>query len=155
MQTATVYLADASHMAVAVWRRNAAVYRHTWIKNILPNFFEPLLYLVGMGVGLGAYLQGELDGTSYITFIAPGLMAAAAMNGATFETTYNMFVKLHFGRLYDAFLCTPATLEDIAFGSGGRGRGRGRGAIHQHPLPPWLTVTFVGRVRGGAPGPPR
>lgn len=103
-------------MAIAVWRRNAAVYRRTWLLNIFPNFFEPVLYLVGMGLGLGAYLEGGMAGAAYIAFIGPGLMASAAMNGATFETTYNMFIKMHFQRLYDAFLSTPATLTDIALG---------------------------------------
>lgn len=103
-------------LAVAVWRRNLTVYRHTWLLNILPNFFEPLLYLVGMGVGLGYYLRQGMGGDDYLIFISPGLMAAAAMNGATFETTYNVFVKMTFARLYDAFLCTPCQLQDIAFG---------------------------------------
>lgn len=103
-------------MALAVWRRNLTLYRRTWKLNILPNFFEPLLYLVGMGIGLGAYLGEEIGGASYVAFIAPGLMAAAAMNGATFETTYNVFVKMNFGRLYDAFLGTPAQVQDIAVG---------------------------------------
>jgi lipooligosaccharide transport system permease protein len=96
--------------------RNFTVYRHTWRANILPNFFEPLLYLLGMGIGLGAYLQGGVDGRAYLAFIAPGLMASAAMNGASFETTYNIFVKMNFARLYDAFLTTPAEIEDIVLG---------------------------------------
>ena len=83
-------------LAGAVWMRNLTVYRHTWWTNILPNFFEPLLYLIGMGIGLGFYVGEEMGGESYLVFIAPGLMAAAAMNGATFETTYNMFVKLFY-----------------------------------------------------------
>jgi len=103
-------------MALTVWRRNVMVYRHTWKANILPNFFEPLLYLVGMGVGLGAYVGESVGGTNYLTFIAPGLVAASAMNGAVFETTYNMFVKMRFGRIYDAYLGTPASIEDVAFG---------------------------------------
>ncbi|MEZ4461538.1 MAG: ABC transporter permease [bacterium] len=102
--------------ALAVWWRNVTVYRHTWVKNILPNFFEPLLYLVGMGVGLGYYMSSGIEGDDYLAFIGPGLFASAAMNGAVFETTYNMFVKMYFAKLYDAFLCTPAQIKDIAFG---------------------------------------
>ncbi|MFT6398128.1 MAG: lipooligosaccharide transport system permease protein [Bradymonadia bacterium] len=103
-------------MAMAVWRRNLTLYRRTWVMNILPNFFEPLLYLVGMGVGLGAYLGEEVGGMSYLAFIAPGLMAAAAMNGAVFETTYNVFIKMNYQRIYDAYLGTPAQIQDIMFG---------------------------------------
>lgn len=104
------------NLAMAVWWRNVVVYRHTWVKNILPNFFEPLLYLMGMGLGLGYYVGEGIDGGDYVAFIGPGLLASAAMNGAVFETTYNMFVKMYFARLYDAFLCTPAQIKDVAFG---------------------------------------
>jgi len=103
-------------MAHAVWMRNVTVYRRTWVLNILPNFFEPLLFLVGMGIGLGAYLEQGMRGPAYVAFLGPGLMAAAAMNGASFETTYNMFVRMNFARIYDAYLGTPAAVQDIAFG---------------------------------------
>lgn len=96
--------------------RNFTSYRHTWMINILPNFFDPLFYLVGIGIGLGAFINRSIQGTDYISFIAPGLMAAAAMNGASFETTYNMFVKMTYAKLYDAYLCTSAGVEDIVFG---------------------------------------
>lgn len=105
-------------MSLAVWFRNATVYRRTWTMNILPNFFEPVLYLIGMGLGLGSYVAtggGPFEG-GYLAYVAPGLMAAAAMNGATFEVTYNMFIKMEFARLYDAYLSTPAELQDIVFG---------------------------------------
>ncbi len=103
-------------MAWAVFMRNATEYRYSWKTSILPNFFEPLLYLLGMGVGLGFYLNDGIDGYSYLAFIAPGLTASAAMNGASFETTYNMFVRMTYARLYDAYLCTPAQIQDIAAG---------------------------------------
>ena len=105
-------------MVAAVWLRNLTVYRHSWHVTILPNFFEPLLYLLGMGLGVGGYVAkgGGVEGQEYLSFIGPGLMAAAAMNGASFEVTYNMFVKMNFGRIYDAFLATPATVEDLVVG---------------------------------------
>ncbi len=103
-------------LSIAVWMRNVTVYRHTWMTNLLPNFFEPLLYLLGMGVGLGFYMEKGIDGQAYLVFIAPGLLAGAAMNGASFETTYNMFVKMNFAKVYQAYLCTPVQLQDIAFG---------------------------------------
>ncbi len=97
-----------------VWLRNATVYRRTFKVNILPNFFEPVFYLLSMGVGLGAYVAGVAD--SYLAWVAPGLLAASAMNGATFEVTYNVFVKIVFGRTYDAMLSTPLSVGDIAVG---------------------------------------
>jgi lipooligosaccharide transport system permease protein len=102
--------------ALSVWRRNVTEYGHTWMTNMLPNFFDPVLYLLGMGLGLGMFLGREVGGLSYIEFIAPGLMAASAMQGASFETTYNVFVKMNFAKLYDAYLATPAQIQDIAFG---------------------------------------
>ncbi len=102
--------------ATSVWWRNVTVYKHTWVKNILPNFFEPLLYLIGMGIGLGYYVGAGIESSDYLAYIGPGLMAAAAMNGAVFEVTYNMFVKMYFARLYDAYVCTPAQIQDVAFG---------------------------------------
>jgi lipooligosaccharide transport system permease protein len=103
-------------LAWAVLRRNATEYSHSWLTSILPNFFEPVLYLVGMGLGLGFYLSRGMEGQNYLAFIAPGLTAAAAMNGASFETTYNMFVRMTYARLYDAYLSTPAEIEDVAMG---------------------------------------
>ncbi len=103
-------------MAVAVWRRNLTEYSHNWTTNILPNFFDPVLYLLGMGLGLGIFVGRGVNGLTYIEFIAPGLMAASAMQGASFETTYNVFVKMNFAKLYDAYLATPAQIQDIAFG---------------------------------------
>src|SRR5262249_10749282 len=61
-----------------LWQRDATIYRHTYKFNILPNFFEPFLYLLAMGLGLGAYLA-RIKGFRYLDFIAPGLVATAAM----------------------------------------------------------------------------
>ncbi len=100
-----------------VWERNLRVYKSRWLYSIFPNFFEPVFYLLGLGVGLGAYVAagGAFEG-GYLAFIAPGLVAASAMNGASFETTYNVFVKLHFAKLYDAMVATRVNMEDVALG---------------------------------------
>lgn len=101
--------------ALSVWRRNAAMYRRTWRLNILPNFFEPVLYLVSIGIGVGAYVS-EMGGTPYIAFLAPGLVCVAAMNGASFEVTYNIYVRLVFEKAYDAMLTTPIEPDDVLAG---------------------------------------
>ncbi len=101
--------------ALAVWRRNAAIYKRTWLWNILPNFFEPVFYLVAIGVGLGAYIT-QMGGTSYISFLAPALVCVAAMHGASFEVTYNVYVRLTFEKAYDAMLTTPIEPDDILAG---------------------------------------
>jgi lipooligosaccharide transport system permease protein len=101
--------------ALSVWQRNAAMYRRTWWMNILPNFFEPVMYLLSIGIGVGAYIQ-EMGGTSYAAFLAPGLVCVAAMNGASFEVTYNIFVRLTFEKQYDAMLTTPIQPDDVLAG---------------------------------------
>ena len=101
--------------ALAVWRRNASMYRRTWTWNILPNFFEPVLYLLSIGIGLGAYIS-EMGGSSYLAFLAPGLVCVSSMNGASFEVTYNVYVRLTMEKAYDAMLTTPVEPDDILAG---------------------------------------
>jgi lipooligosaccharide transport system permease protein len=101
--------------ALAVWNRSLAQYRTTWKLSLLPNFFEPMLYLVAMGIGLGAYIT-EMGGTSHVAFLAPGLVAVAAMNGASHEVTYNAFVRLNFEKAYESMLTTPVQPEDLLVG---------------------------------------
>jgi lipooligosaccharide transport system permease protein len=101
--------------ALAVWRRNASMYRRTWKWNLLPNFFEPVFYLFSIGIGVGAYIS-EMEGLSYLAFIAPGLVCVAAMNGASFEVTYNIYVRLMFEKTYDAMLTSPIEPDDILGG---------------------------------------
>src|SRR5262249_27665450 len=101
--------------AFAVWYRNFAMYRRTWKLNILPNFFEPLLYLLSIGIGVGSYVQ-QMGGTSYAAFLAPGLVAVSAMNGASFEVTYNAFVRLNYEKTYESMLTTPVQPQDLLVG---------------------------------------
>jgi lipooligosaccharide transport system permease protein len=101
--------------ALRLWQRNASIYRRTYKLNILPNFFEPFFYLLAMGLGLGAYLS-RIKGVEYIDFIAPGLVATAALFGTSFEVTFNAFVKMQFGKVYDAVMSTPLSIEDIGLG---------------------------------------
>jgi lipooligosaccharide transport system permease protein len=101
--------------ALAVWRRNATMYKRTWKWNILPNFFEPVMYLFSIGIGVGAYIS-QMGGTSYIAFLAPGLVCVAAMNGASYEVTYNIYVRLVFEKTYDAMLTTPIEPDDVLLG---------------------------------------
>ena len=105
----------AMRYALSVWWRNASMYRRTWKANILPNFFEPVFYLTAIGVGVGAYIQ-EMGGTSYAAFLAPGLICVAAMNGASFEVTYNVFVRLTWEKTYDAMLTAPIEPDDVLAG---------------------------------------
>jgi lipooligosaccharide transport system permease protein len=93
--------------------RNLRVYRRIWM-TIFSGFFEPLFYLFSMGIGLVHYV-GPVDGVRYAAFVAPALLASAAMNGAIYDAT-NVFWKMRYGRVYDAVLATPLGPRDIAAG---------------------------------------
>src|SRR4029078_6348054 len=87
---------------------------------VLWVFFEPLFYLGSIGFGLGA-LVGTVNGPggqqiSYQLFVAPALLASAAMNGAIAEGTFNFFFKLRYNKTFDAILSTPLSAGDIAVG---------------------------------------
>ncbi len=105
--------------AVRLIERNSLVYRRTWIV-ILSGFFEPLFYLLGIGFGLGSLIGGVTgpDGReiSYGVFVAPALLATSAMNGAIYETTFNVFFKLKYQKTYDVMLNTPLGVGDVALG---------------------------------------
>jgi lipooligosaccharide transport system permease protein len=95
-------------------QRNLIVYKHTWMV-IFSGFFEPLFYLLGIGIGLGAMI-GTIDGLPYGAFVAPGLLAASCMNGAIADGFFNIFFKLHYQKTYDGILATPMRVADVAFG---------------------------------------
>lgn len=101
--------------SLKVWRRNLAVYRKLYIYSILPNFFEPLIYLSAMGFGLGYYVSG-IEGMSYLQFIAPGLIASTAMFAVSFECTFASYVRMTFQKTYEAIIATPVNIEDVILG---------------------------------------
>lgn len=106
----------------AVLERTFLTYSHVWML-FVSGAFEPLFYLMAFQLGFGK-LVGEVVGPggqvmSYVAFVAPGLLAASAMNGAIMDSTYNLFFKLKYAKLYDAMLATPIGPLDIALGEVG------------------------------------
>ena len=105
--------------AALIVERNAYVYRRTWLV-LVSGFFEPLFYLLSVGLGVGAIVHtiGAPNGHQipYALFVAPALLAASSMNGAIYESTFNVFAKIHFEKTYDAILSTPVGVGDIALG---------------------------------------
>ena len=97
-----------------LFERNIMVYRRAWM-TIFSGFFEPLFYLFAMGYGLGHFV-GQIHGVSYASYIAPALLASAAMNGAIYDATTNVFWKLRYGKVYDSMLATPLSPVDVAVG---------------------------------------
>jgi lipooligosaccharide transport system permease protein len=107
--------------APLLFERNWMVYRRTWLV-IFSGLFEPLFYLASMGVGLGHYVPDvDVAGVglvTYASFIAPALLASAAMNGAVYDST-NVFWKMKYAKVYDAMLATPLGPTDVAVGEAG------------------------------------
>ncbi|HEY5251875.1 MAG TPA: ABC transporter permease [Acidimicrobiales bacterium] len=101
-----------------ILERNILVYRRQWIY-FVSGFFEPFFYLLSIGVGLN-HLVGALPlgghTVAYTSYVAPGLLASSAMNGAVFDSTFNIFFKLKIAKTYDAMLSTPLAPTDIALG---------------------------------------
>ncbi|WP_425563086.1 ABC transporter permease [Microbispora amethystogenes] len=103
-------------LARRIWWRDLTLFRKSYRTTIVPNFFEPVFSLAALGIGLGFYVDGAALGSSYASFVAPGLLAVTAMNGAVFEVTYNVFVRLRHARSYDAAVTSPVEPPDIALG---------------------------------------
>lgn len=103
-------------LATRVWRRNLTLYRRSWKLTFLPQFLQPVFYLIALGFGLRLFIGREVDGFDYVHYIAPGLAASAAMNGAAFELTFNVFGKFTWSRLYESVITTPLEPEDVAMG---------------------------------------
>lgn len=106
--------------ARAVVGRGLLATRSTnWII-VLSGVFEPIFYLLALGIGLGGYIGGVTDAQGavipYAAYIAPALLAVSAMNGAVYDSTWNVFFKMHFGKLYQGMLATSLGPLDVALG---------------------------------------
>ncbi len=98
-----------------VWQRNALVWKKLAWTSILGNLADPLIYMLGLGYGLGSLLPA-IDGVPYILFLAAGTVCASTMNTASFEALYSAFSRMHVQKTWEAILNTPARLDDVLFG---------------------------------------
>jgi lipooligosaccharide transport system permease protein len=108
-----------SRRFVHVVERQVRVYRRYWMI-FFAGFVEPLLVLGSIGIGVGRLVH-SLPGPNgtpidYAVYVAPGLLATSAMNGAVFDTTFGFFVNYKYGHSYDAMLATPMRVVDVAVG---------------------------------------
>lgn len=106
-------------LAARLVERNMLSYRRMW-PAFVTGAIEPMLFLFALGVGLGG-LVGDVEGpgektVEYAAFVAPGMLAAAAMNGAVIDATFGLFFKLKFAKTFEAILTTPLGVTDIAWG---------------------------------------
>jgi lipooligosaccharide transport system permease protein len=103
-----------------VWQRNWLVYRRLWHRSLAFGFLQPIMFLTAMGLGIGAIIGSDsrdaFGGVDYVDWLGPGLLAAAAMQTSTFESTYPIMNKIMRGRNYEAMLSTPLGIRSIVLG---------------------------------------
>jgi lipooligosaccharide transport system permease protein len=108
-------LAPATHVFI----RNWLVYKRIWHRSIFFGFLQPFMFLSAMGIGMGTLLANNpkaFGDLTYLEFLGPGLLAASAMQLATFESTYPIMNKIMWGRNYEAMLSTPVGIRSIVLG---------------------------------------
>jgi lipooligosaccharide transport system permease protein len=148
--TATLRLVPLLRWRNRPWRlveRNVLAYRRIWYI-FLSGFAEPILFLLSIGIGVGK-LVGDISVggqlVPYRAFVAPGLLAVAAMNGSLLDTTFNFFVKMKYAHTYDGVLATPLSPRDVATGE--ITWALLRGAIYSGAF--LLTMVAFGDVKSG------
>jgi len=100
---------------IRVWQRNRDVFLSLWHSEAPGFVAEPIIILLAIGLGLGAYV-GLVDGQKYIDFVAPGVIASYAMFSASFECTYGTFVRMEYQKTFDAIIATPVSVDDVTAG---------------------------------------
>ena len=95
-----------------IWRRNYLVWKKMAGPSILGHLADPVIYMLGLGYGLGGMLP-QIGGMSYIAFLSAGTVCYSTMNSASFEALYSGFARMHEQRTWEAILSTPITLDDI------------------------------------------
>jgi lipooligosaccharide transport system permease protein len=107
--------------AQRIVQRNAVVYRRIWRGSVFSSFLQPTLYLMSLGFGVGSLIDplraaSIAGGASYLQFLAPGLLAAACMQVASFESAWPVIGKIVWRRSYHAMLATPLAIDDLIVG---------------------------------------
>ena len=95
-----------------IWRRHLLVWRKVAGTSVIGHIADPMIYLLGLGYGLGSLLP-QMGGTPYLVFLAAGTVCYSTMNSASFEALYSGFARMHDQRTWEAIMNTPVTLDDI------------------------------------------
>jgi lipooligosaccharide transport system permease protein len=108
-----------SFPALRVVEREALIYRRLWRGVVFSQFVQPVLYLVAMGFGLGSLVSAagnQVQGLTYLQFVAPGLMAASCVQGATGESLWPVLAGTKWMRFYHGMTASPMTATDVYIG---------------------------------------
>lgn len=108
-------LPSLCHRLYSVWFRHVLVYTRNLVSNGLPPFMDPLIFLAGVGLGLGRYIV-SMDNLPYIQFLGSGLLVTSSMYTSAFECTYGTFIRLEFDKVYEGMLSAPITTSDLIVG---------------------------------------
>jgi lipooligosaccharide transport system permease protein len=107
--------------AIRVWERHWKLHSFYWRSDLMGAVVQPLLYLMGMGLGVGSLVDsqgaGLLDGVSYLAFVAPAVIAAAAMNVAAQESVWPLMAGFKWSKAFQAMCATPITAAQVAGGT--------------------------------------
>ena len=105
-------------MVGRVFEHRLVLYRRTFRSSIFSSFLSPVLFLTAMGLGLGSYVSNSasLGGVPYLDFLAPGLLAAACMQTAAFESSFPITGRMVWHRGYEAVMATPMSVRDVVLG---------------------------------------
>jgi len=110
-----VLSADVSYRTLKVWQRNRDVFMHIWKAEMIWPLFEPLIVMLGLGLGLGRFVELE-SGQDYIQFITPGVMAAFPMWGTIAEAGWGSYNRMANQKTFAAMVATPVSLDDVITG---------------------------------------
>ncbi|MGE0616809.1 MAG: ABC transporter permease [Bacteriovoracia bacterium] len=102
-------------LCLHITRRNWTVYQKDLVANISPTVADPALIMVSLGLGLGVYLT-NVEGMSYMQFLAPGLTVATSLFTSFFESSYGFYVRLTFENVFKAMLTTPIGVKEVVIG---------------------------------------
>ena len=121
LETWGMDIAQGPHLppTLRVLRYHLFTYLRTWRSSLTVSFLAPVLYLAAMGVSLGSLINkhvGPVDHVSYLSFVAPGLLASSAMQVASTDSMYPVMAAIKWVRTYFAMLATPLRVRDVLLG---------------------------------------
>lgn len=99
----------------SVWYRHFRVYTRNIVSNALPPFLEPLIFLVGIGIGLGQFIP-QMEGVPYLKYLASGIIVTVSMFTAAFECSFGTYIRLEFDKIYDGMIGAPISADNLLVG---------------------------------------
>lgn len=106
---------ETFNLCLHITKRNWTVYKKDLIANISPTVADPALVMISLGLGLGAYLT-NIEGMTYMQFLAPGLTVATALFTSFFESSYGFYVRMTYENVFKAMLTTPIGVKEVVLG---------------------------------------